>query len=170
MNPWEELAEKNYKLVFFVVKSFHCPSVEKDDMIGAASLGLIKAARTFREDYGHTFSTYAVSVMRNEVLMLIRKEMYIKDNCESLDALSSEGRCIYDSLSSPTSLENQALARVALSMVADRCREAKGSRQEVIRLHLLGFSQMEIAHRVGVSQASVSRILADLKRQIKKIA
>ena len=85
-----ELAAKNIGLVrWFVDRTQHDP-LDKDDAIGAAHVGLMKAAHQFDPSRGHRFSTYAVMKMRSELgrarrlSCLVRVPEYHTWNEESL--------------------------------------------------------------------------------------
>ena len=50
------------------------PSVERDDMISAGSIGLIKAVDTFDAARGVQFKTYAITLIRGKILEELREQ------------------------------------------------------------------------------------------------
>lgn len=68
------LVEENVPLVGYVAKRWvKRAGIEWEDALSAAEYGLVKAAMSFEEERGFCFSTYAVSVMENEIRMELRK-------------------------------------------------------------------------------------------------
>lgn len=74
--PLEETILENEKLLHFVARRFSkraaVLSVEYDDLISEAKIGLIKAIRNFDEKYGVKFSTYAVPMIEGNIRRFLR--------------------------------------------------------------------------------------------------
>lgn len=74
--PMEETIIENEKLLHFVAKRFTrraaVLSVEYDDLISEAKIGLIKAIKNFDEKYGVKFSTYAVPMIEGNIRRFLR--------------------------------------------------------------------------------------------------
>lgn len=71
------LVEDNIPLVGYIVgKNYrNAPQLgEFDDIIQIGSIGLCKAAETYRPDKGFKFSTYAGRCIRNEIKMALRAQ------------------------------------------------------------------------------------------------
>lgn len=64
--------EQNMGLVYNVAHDFK-NSLEFDELIGIGQFGLLKAFNSFDTKYNLQFSTYALKVINNEVLMELRK-------------------------------------------------------------------------------------------------
>ena len=54
-----KLIEHNLRLVAFIVRKNYADSKEQDDLISIGTIGLIKAAETFKQSKKISFSTYA---------------------------------------------------------------------------------------------------------------
>ena len=68
------LVEENVPLAVYTAGQWMKKAVlEWEDALSAAEYGLVKAAMSFEEERGFCFSTYAVSVMENEIRMELRK-------------------------------------------------------------------------------------------------
>ncbi|MDO4618555.1 MAG: sigma-70 family RNA polymerase sigma factor [Clostridia bacterium] len=70
----EEFCKANMKLVHSIALRFQGRGVELNDLIGIASLGLVKAINGFCLDLGLKFSTYAVPVITGEIKRFLRDD------------------------------------------------------------------------------------------------
>lgn len=73
------IIEKRYKelekLVFAIIQKHFKKYIHiKDDMFGAGMLGVVKAEKSYNEEYGVKFSTYAYRCILNEIAQMIRAE------------------------------------------------------------------------------------------------
>ena len=66
------LVSENIGLVHACAQRFLGRGVEYEDLAGAGSVGLVKAARGFDPSRGFAFSTYAVPVILGEIRQLFR--------------------------------------------------------------------------------------------------
>lgn len=104
MNVVDDLILENQKLVYFVAKKFvkraKVLNVEFDDVVSEGEIGLIKAAKNFKPEYGVKFSTYAVPMIEGNIKRAFRdanpglkiprqiKELVLKiDGSESVEYL-----------------------------------------------------------------------------------
>ena len=70
----EKLIEHNLRLVAHIVKKYHSPERDLDDLISIGTIGLIKAVNTFDQTKGKRLATYAARCIDNELLMMLRQE------------------------------------------------------------------------------------------------
>ena len=72
----ERLVVENMGLVYFNLKKLEMLQnyLDYEDMVSIGMIGLIKAAITFDESKKFAFSSYASKCIKNEILMLYRKE------------------------------------------------------------------------------------------------
>ena len=72
----ERLVVENIGLVYFNLKKLEMLQnyLDYEDMVSIGMIGLIKAAITFDESKKFAFSSYASKCIKNEILMLYRKE------------------------------------------------------------------------------------------------
>lgn len=144
--------------------------MEKEEVQGFALLGLVKAATTFDESKGYKFSTYAVPVIRNEILMELRKVGKFQGKI-SLDAEFKSSKEQYEKASTLLEIlpcrekefeavENSDLIPGLLAYVNSREREA------IVLTVLAGDAQNEAAQKLSVTQSYVSRCI---KSGVKKI-
>ncbi len=61
--PWVSLVQQNFSLVKYVLSKLSGkipPSVDRDDLLAAGSVGLIEAARRFDKNRNVPFHSYAI--------------------------------------------------------------------------------------------------------------
>lgn len=157
------LIEDNLRLANYVANKLYIKNcgIEFNDISQVCNLGLVKAARTFDENKGFKFSTYAYKVMENEVLNYLRKEKkqgFIRNKTISLDTTISKNNegtklTLIDVLGEDDiSFELMELLEVIKNVLTDR--------EKYILLENLYYKkeQDELAKELGLSQAQVSRI------------
>ncbi len=68
MQARNKLVEHNLRLVAHITKKYYSATDEHDDLISIGTLGLMKAATTFKADKSVRFATYASRCIENEIL------------------------------------------------------------------------------------------------------
>lgn len=68
----EELVRSNLRLVYHLASRFCSAGIEREDIVQAGCLGLLKALDRFDPSYQVCFSTYAVPVILGEMRRLLR--------------------------------------------------------------------------------------------------
>ena len=66
------LIERNMRLVAHIAKKYQSAGEDMDDLISIGTIGLIKAVKTYKGDYGSRLATYAARCIDNELLMYFR--------------------------------------------------------------------------------------------------
>jgi len=79
-----KLIEHNLRLVAFIVKKHYFDSKDPEDLISIGTIGLIRAAETFKLDKNNSFSTYASKCIDNQIKMqrLLRYKLGKTANAE----------------------------------------------------------------------------------------
>lgn len=138
---------------------------------------LYRAITTFKADTGTAFSTYAVCCINNELRKhlrtLNRKRQF---ELVSYDAplLSDESSCLADILEHPGSVEQTLISEEASKRILTAFKAEYimlvDKHKRVIRMYY-GYegkaTQKEIATSVGVTQATVSKIVSAFKHRVK---
>lgn len=175
------LVERNLRLVVYIARKFENTGVGLEDLISIGTIGLIKAANTFRSDKNIKLATYASRCIENEILMYIRKNQNLRfelsleaplssdwDGNELIlsDVLGSDEENVGKRLEDEE--EKSAIAE-AVSLLGEREREiielrfGLGGRREM--------TQKEVADALGISQSYISRLekktINRLKEQIE---
>lgn len=167
------LVEDNIPLVGYIVGKHYrnAPQLgEFDDIIQIGSIGLCKAAETYRPDKGFKFSTYAGRCIRNEIKMALRaqKQLLRAGDADSI------------SIDAPSDGERSAL----LELIPDPgagVEQTTAARERFQKL-LVAFqdepvlfevatgqmTQQEAADLLSVSQPVISRRIKAIINQYKE--
>ncbi len=94
-NAKEVLIKHNIRLVIYLINKYfsnvkHDLSMDDDDLIDIGTIGLMKAIDTFDYRKEKKFTTYASCVIKNEILMQIRRTKNIKYNISLDKSLASD--------------------------------------------------------------------------------
>lgn len=160
---WKVLVERNMRLAVNIANSFSNTEIEDDDLLSIALYGLVKAAKKFNPLLGYEFSTFSIPVMRNEILMELRKikkHPYPKESTND-KVFNSEGECYEkgETLQSPIDIESFMLGEELIEILTSVIRKENERNQKVILLYLNGKTQDDISHSVCISQSYVSKII-----------
>ena len=175
------LVERNLRLVVYIAKKFENTGVGIEDLISIGTIGLIKAANTFRPDKNIKLATYASRCIENEILMYIRKSGNIRSELSFDEPLSTDWDgnelLLSDVLGTE---ENSAMRDIELDeerkIIYDAVAGLAPREREIIELRfgLSGAKEMtqkEVADALGISQSYISRlekkIIDRLRDQIK---
>ncbi len=172
------LVERNLRLVVYIAKKFENTGINIEDLISIGTIGLIKAANTFRADKNIKLATYASRCIENEILMYIRKtngerrELSFdeplnvdRDGNELLlsDILGSEADTVSADIESA---EEKKIIAQAVRSLSPREREIIE-----LRFGLCGrreLTQKETAKALGISQSYISRLEKKIIERLKK--
>ena len=171
------LIESNLGLVYHIARHYQSDYYALEDLVSVGSIGLIKAARTFKAERDVLFSTYAGRCITNEILMYLRKNRK-HQNVVSLDA-PAKGR---DENSTATVADLLGVQDEGIESGLEKIEEKRSLLDAVTRLcpqnralismryGLCGQEQLrqsDIAARLGISQSYVSRIEKQTIRHLR---
>ena len=175
------LVERNLRLVVYIAKKFENTGIGMDDLISIGTIGLMKAANTFRPDKNIKLATYASRCIENEILMFIRKSGNLRVELSIDEPLSTDydGNELLlsdvlgtDEDSATRGLEEDEEKKIIYAALATLSPREK----EIIELRfgLSGgkeMTQKDVADVLGMSQSYLSRlekrILSRLREEIK---
>ena len=130
-----------------------------DKFYDVAAIGLCKAAMTYDEGLGYTFSTYAARVMENAVFdELRRKQTQMRNKYKevSLDDYAVKGQI-------EKSARSDEFDSLVLSVeIRDEINALPEEEQDVARLLVDGYSQPEIAKIIGISEEKVKKFTENI--------
>lgn len=165
----EQMILSNHGIVFSVMKSLSIPLTD-EDMFQTGAIGLLKAINTFDTSKGYQFSTYAFSIVRNELLMAFRKSRRSVKVAFSLDdnADTGNGECVPYAEMIPDGKDYEE--NVVNSMLAQQIFERLESREKHIftMFFIENRTQSEISKALGISQSYVSRIISSMGKMKRK--
>ena len=175
------VVERNLRLVVYIAKKFENTGIGMEDLISIGTIGLMKAANTFRPDKNIKLATYASRCIENEILMFIRKSGNLRTELSIDEPLSTDydGNELLlsdvlgtDEDSATRGLEEDEEKKIIYAALATLSPREK----EIIELRfgLSGgkeMTQKDVADVLGISQSYISRlekrILARLREEIK---
>lgn len=159
----EQIVLNNVGIVGLVLKSLNLNPLD-EDLFQIGLIGLVKTINTFDPDRGVKFSAYATPIIRNEILMSLRKkrvipafsldEEYRLDNGDSVprgDMIPSEER-----------FEELCDSKMDLVVFLDGLKDRE---KKIVLLSFRGAKQADIAQEIGITQSMVSRILSGIRKR-----
>lgn len=165
-----KLVEDNINLVFYYLHKYRIPM----DQCDIGYIALCKAALTYKPNKGWAFSTYALRIIQNDYLALIRnmKKVKFEQSLLSLDTpLTSDTDkelCLLDTIHSNFTIERELFMQDLYNNLSEFMSKLS-YRQEVILTDFLNeVTQKETGKKIGFSQAQVSRVLKSLLSQFRK--
>ena len=174
----KQIVKDNIKLVYFVLKKLNLYK-EIDDLYDIGLIGLCKAANSFDEKKGYTFSTYATFCIRNEILMYRRKRTNkVNINAISLNTPIYENGeseiVLEDTLKSDEDIEKTILDKEQNILLYESI-EKLDEKEKLIICHyygLLGYgniSRDQLSKDLGISLSYISRIKNRALKKLKRM-
>ncbi|BBW98909.1 sigma-70 family RNA polymerase sigma factor [Geobacillus subterraneus] len=178
----EKIAAENYPLIHYVARGFLSSGVPYEELVGAATIGFVKALNSYNQEREAKFSTFAINCMKNEVLLLLRKELKHQYHCVSMEKVLSRGsRSGRDFLVEHTiaaSDKDELASRAIQEEEKDllfRVLEHLSPRDRYILIYRYGLdrgivkTQKEVAEAVGMSQANVSKVEKAILKRVRML-
>ena len=173
----EELVNNNQKLTHFVVNKFsNVPYYQniQDDLYSTALFGLCKAVQKYDISNKAAFSTFAITVMRNEILMFLRR-IRNKPVVQSIEEPIYRGNdsapiLLKDMLESKEAEIPFYLDRSFIGNFWDTILQTlKNERiKQSYILRAQGLSYTQIGIRLGVTRAYISKVFRIYDIKIKE--
>ena len=173
----EYLIESNMNLVGFVINRYFKNNVAEDEeLVATGMLALIRAVDCFDVTKKTSFSTYACTIIKNDILAYLINCQNYNDNVVSLSAvlyndnqLDDEKIALESTLADDTDVEKEAEDRMISTKLYEIITKLPEDYQEIIKLYFgftgKSYTQGEIAKRIGISRQAVNdKIRRALKR------
>lgn len=165
----DQLIEDHGGLVGMCARRLYSAALSKgltwDDLVQEGYIGLIKAAQRFDPTKGFAFSTYGAALVRGQMLLALRSysSIHVPRTVTEKPVVVS-----FDAPLPGTddfTLENLLGAKPDDYSAIDGLFDFDLSWQErqILALYAAGYSQVEIAGSIGISQAQVSRVYTRIK-------
>ena len=156
------LAHRMMPLIHAQIHSCRCDGVEDEDLAQEALMGLLAAVRTYREDGGAAFTTYATACIRNRLLTVARRRNPWAGREQSLEDSDDLPDTVIDPALHLQEREelNGLLARLQTLLTPLEYR--------VLLLRLGDSSYAEIAARLGITAKAVDNAIQRIRRKIGK--
>lgn len=152
--------------------------IERDDLVSAGTLGLIRAGRKFDPDVGCTFSTYATVWIRSFIgrylddhARMVRIPVHVVSDAEKRAALPPERLVRPDTLDSPAfgsepGAADEALQRRDVERLIDSI-ESERTRRMVRLYYLQELTLREIGDEFGLTRQRVEQLIAKGLREMR---
>lgn len=158
----EQVILNNAGMIGIILKSLNLNPLD-EDLFQIGMIGLVKTVNTFKPEKGVKFSTYATQIIRNEILMALRKKRIIP--AFSLDEdyrFDNDESVLYaDIIPSKEQSDSKFDFDAFFKELSDR-------EKKIVLLSMNGVKQMDIAQDIGVTQSQISRILKGIRKKIER--
>ena len=163
----KQLAESNMKLVWGVIHRKFPWLAENEDVVSVGNLALCKAAQTYEPGKGIAFSTYAWTVIKNDICGFIRKDVKIKghERTPQADSFGDEDddTDIFDYIGD----EDKGFESFEISEDFENViSELPEKWQIIVRGIMCGKTFQKIANEMGISKQYVN---VEFKRAARRI-
>ena len=169
-NARQKLIEHNLRLVAHIAKKYAAtPRVDTDDLISIGTIGLIKGVSSFKSEKGTGLASYVSRCVENEILMYLRankktnNEVSLEDpigkdkegnSIKLIDVLGTDDESVIDKI------QQDIYIKKLNTLIEEKLTERE---KQVLKMRFaIGtdkkLTQKEIAARLGISRAYVSRI------------
>lgn len=160
----EHVILANQELVRYVIKSLGLNAFD-EDLFQIGCIGLIKAVDSFDFEKNIKFATYAVRVIRNEILMTLRKKRvpisFSLDDIKTLD--NGEEVSYGEIISDGKDFEGTVVESLYMQSFLHGLNER--DRKIICQYIMEHKKQNEIASELGISQAWISRLLKSIRNK-----
>lgn len=175
-----QLVIDGQKLVKYAASGLKCilpKSIERDELVGAGNLGLVKAALKFDLSRGVPFAAYAKIRIRGEMLDHLRNNGHVSRRYRakgvpeatvvSFEDLLSDGRT-----SIGETLENPAPCPLQVAESEDAAdwivNIFDGRDRRIFEMHYHdGMTQEMIAAILGISPSRVCQLVSDIRAKVR---
>ena len=160
-----KLFEENKHFSYFILHKYFASLRFDEDVQQIANIALWKACRTFNTEKGFKFSTYAHSVIRNDILLYLRaNKKREKLHCVSMEDPIFENLNITDIIVDEKSQEFED--EIALvDAIKSLCLTVK--EKEVLQVYAKYQSQAVVSNHLSISQAQVSRVFKRVRKKMR---
>ncbi len=156
------LAAEMMPLVRSLAAKYKSLLLDGDDLFQEGMLGLLAAVRTFSEDGGASFRTYASVCVNNRIISALRKST---GGAQAAQFVPFDDRFLPDAAQSPE--EQQLLREECEKLLHSVSTRLSPAERTVLRLFLNGFSYKEIAEKTGTTPKSVDNALQRVRHKLR---
>lgn len=162
----EQVILNNVGMVGIVLKSLNLNPLD-DDLFQIGMVGLVKTVNTFKPDKGVKFTAYAKPIIRNEILMTLRKKRIIPAFSLDEEYQLDNGETIPrgNGIPSIERFEELSDSRFDFDVLFEGLSERE---KEIAILSMRGVRQVDMAQRIGLSQSYISRILKGIQKKANR--
>lgn len=165
-----ELTSRYMMLIRAKAAPFHSTMLEADDLCQEGLMGLLDAVRSYREDGGASFRTYAGTCISNRIIMAYRwaagRKNLPLNNFVPLNEEGNSYRTFAEEDADPEKMlveeENLRLLKQFIS------HELSKMERQVLMLYLGGYTYKEIANSLRITSKAADNALQRVRRKLKE--
>lgn len=172
------LIEHNLRLLAYVAKKYKNSAIDYEDLISIGTIGLCKAVDKYDIDSGTKFSTFAITCIKNEVLMVLRHDSKVPltkslDEPMEGDDGGKEMKLIDSIIDETVDLEIDYETKEKVEKILESFKTSLTDFESKVLKMRYGIktgkpmTQQEIADKTGFSRSYISRLESDAVRKIK---
>ena len=162
----EQAILANQELVRYVIKSLGLNAFD-EDLFQTGCIGLIKAVDSFDFEKNIKFSTYAAKVIRNEILMTLRKKHINAQSLDELFTIDGFETSLMDMISDNICMEDELISTMYLEQAFSKLNN---NEKKIIYLHFIkGTKQHELAKMMGFTQSYISKMISEIIKKMRRI-
>lgn len=176
----DHLLDKYKNLVRSKAQSMYLLGADNDDLIQEGMIGLFKAIRDYDSGRDASFFTFAdlcISRQMYNAVQASQRQKHIPLNSyislySQVDRESGEGQQLEEMISSQSepSLEEMVIGKESARVLEDQIQqELSEFENQVLDLHLIGMSYVQIAKVLGRDEKSTDNALQRVKAKVKKL-
>lgn len=132
---------------------------DRDDLVSEGILGLMAAVRTYSQDKGASFSTYALVCANRRMLSALKRIRRINDSEDYSEDPKPDKSASPEKIVLDREYINEIFAEVSSSFTE--------LEQEVLNLYLIGESYEMIARRLKIDRKAVDNALSRVRRKLR---
>lgn len=161
---------KRYRAAVEALASKYSDSpIERDDLIQEGMIGLLAAIKSFDCSKKTAFSTYCYTCINNSLQSALRKVSRRKDIPQGIVVSLEE--ITVNSKNTALSAEDSFLAKESVSLLTQQLQtELSKFENSVLRLHMIGCSYSEIAHKLGKTPKAIDNALQRIRKKLKVVS
>ena len=172
----EKLVLDNMGLVGFAIRPFVLCEEDREDFFQIGAVSLIKAVNKFDVTNNIKFSTYAIHVIRNDILQELRRrkkhQNVISYDIEISNSGHDKSIFLSDTISDDKFVEDNLMQKCDAMLVREAVQRLNDRERKVVTL-LYGLNadpmkQKDVANAIGITQAQISRINKAALQKMKK--
>lgn len=168
-----ELASRYIPFIHRIANPYRSSLLEAEDLSQEGLLGLLQAAKTYRQEGAASFSTYAGICISNRIVSAYRKAFGKKNeplrDFVSFDAEEELG-WFSDHLSTSENPEALLINRENLDRLFKKIQESLTEKEhQVLSRYAAGFSYQEISEQMGISVKSVGNAMQRARKKLRQL-
>ncbi len=160
------LIHRHTPMVQRLAARYRGPWLDTEDLAQEGLLGLLSAVRTFREDGGASFATYAAVCVRHRIVSAVKRAGSLRNIPPSeLESFDSED--VAELSNGQADPESMLLEREETSRLRERLKlELTDLEYQVLMPYLSAYSYEEIAAKLNIGTKAVDNALQRVRRKL----